>query len=82
MMHQCAHSEECAFICEACNKSFPEDGNLQIHQHTHGGVRPLTCDVCNKSFMEQDNLKIHQRTVESMHLFLTRVISHSQRSVI
>jgi KRAB domain-containing zinc finger protein len=54
------HSEECAFICEACNKSFPEKSNLHIHQHACGGVRPLTCDVCNKSFMEQDNLKVHQ----------------------
>jgi len=68
-MYQYAHSEECAFICEACNKSFPDEGNLQIHQHAHGGVRPLTCDVCYKSFMEQDNLKVHQRTQWKVCIF-------------
>ena len=52
------HSGKCAFFFYTCNKSFPEEGNLTVHQRTCSGGRPFTSGMCNKSFMWQIALKV------------------------
>ncbi|XP_053235743.1 zinc finger protein 391-like isoform X1 [Podarcis raffonei] len=56
------HTEEKAYKCLECGKSFSRGGDLNVHQRTHTGEKPFTCMECGKSFSRRDHLTLHQRT--------------------
>uniref|UniRef100_H0XXP6 Zinc finger and SCAN domain containing 5B n=1 Tax=Otolemur garnettii TaxID=30611 RepID=H0XXP6_OTOGA len=48
------------FECGECNKKFPYESQLVIHQRAHSGERPFTCS-CGKGFLQPSDLRVHQR---------------------
>lgn len=49
-----------SFRCNFCDKSFTNQGNMQVHQRVHTGEKPYRCDACGKSYAQKVGLKIHQ----------------------
>ncbi|XP_032997658.1 oocyte zinc finger protein XlCOF19-like isoform X2 [Lacerta agilis] len=56
------HTEEKAYKCLECGKSFSRGGDLNVHQRTHTGEKPFTCMEGGQSFSRRDHLTLHQRT--------------------
>ena len=41
-----------SFICPQCDKDFPTDGQLKLHEFkVHEGKTPFLCYVCKKKFI-------------------------------
>jgi predicted RNA-binding Zn-ribbon protein involved in translation (DUF1610 family) len=48
------------FICPQCDKDFPTDGQLKLHEFkVHEGKTPFLCYVCKKKFILKDDLTKH-----------------------
>uniref|UniRef100_A0A8B9YC41 C2H2-type domain-containing protein n=1 Tax=Bos mutus grunniens TaxID=30521 RepID=A0A8B9YC41_BOSMU len=45
---------------KVCQKSFPYQSQLTLHQRTHTGERPFQCDICARGFMQLSDLQVHQ----------------------
>nr|XP_027212287.1 zinc finger protein 226-like [Penaeus vannamei] len=55
------HTKEKPYICEICNKAFPEKGSLVKHMRVHTKEKPYICDICNKGFSQKCYLEVHTR---------------------
>lgn len=52
------------FICEICNKAFPQKTSLDIHKHGHTGDTPHACIYnCGKAF--KDPARRHRHHIEA-----------------
>ncbi|KAG1654984.1 Zinc finger protein 836 [Nymphon striatum] len=60
-MQKSKSTDEKAYECNVCQKSFTRIGTLTKHMHTHLNGKPFQCDVCHKSFTLKCNLKGHMR---------------------
>ncbi|XP_066578348.1 uncharacterized protein LOC136768181 isoform X1 [Amia ocellicauda] len=58
--HPRSCTEERAYSCTHCGKSFSHSGNFKVHLRTHTGERPYCCTECGKSFSRSRHLKSHQ----------------------
>ncbi|KAH7729511.1 zinc finger protein [Aphelenchoides avenae] len=52
-------------LCNFCDKSFTNQGNMQVHQRVHTGERPYKCEACGKSYAQKVGLKIHQEQCQT-----------------
>ena len=49
-----------SFICPQCDKDFPTDGQLKLHEFkVHEGKTPFLCYVCKKKFILKEDLTKH-----------------------
>lgn len=55
------HTEDQAFLCGLCGKSFSSSGRLKGHQRIHTGEKPYQCHICTKRFNQTAHLKVHLR---------------------
>ena len=54
------HSEEKAYSCTECNKTFSVSQNLRNHEKVHEHrERSYMCEYCEKDFKKVSNLKTH-----------------------
>ncbi|EPB69448.1 zinc finger, C2H2 type [Ancylostoma ceylanicum] len=51
--------------CQFCDKSFTNQGNMQVHQRVHTGEKPYSCNACGKSYAQKVGLKIHLEQCEA-----------------
>ncbi|XP_051707324.1 zinc finger and BTB domain-containing protein 14 [Oryctolagus cuniculus] len=51
------HREQIA--CQACGKTFSDEGRLRKHEKLHTADRPFVCEMCTKGFTTQAHLKEH-----------------------
>ncbi|KAH0519411.1 Zinc finger and BTB domain-containing protein 14 [Microtus ochrogaster] len=51
------HREQIA--CQACGKTFSDEGRLRKHKKLHTADRPFVCEMCTKGFTTQAHLKEH-----------------------
>ncbi|VDM71201.1 unnamed protein product [Strongylus vulgaris] len=51
--------------CQFCDKSFTNQGNMQVHQRVHTGEKPYSCSACGKSYAQKVGLKIHLEQCEA-----------------
>uniref|UniRef100_A0A8C5KRK3 Zinc finger and BTB domain-containing protein 14 n=1 Tax=Jaculus jaculus TaxID=51337 RepID=A0A8C5KRK3_JACJA len=51
------HREQIA--CQACGKTFSDEGRLRKHEKLHTADRPFVCEMCMKGFTTQAHLKEH-----------------------
>ncbi|KAB0356588.1 hypothetical protein FD754_000744 [Muntiacus muntjak] len=49
------HREQIA--CQACGKTFSDEGRLRKHEKPHTADRPFVCEMCTKGFTTQAHLK-------------------------
>ncbi|KAE9420150.1 hypothetical protein Angca_008926 [Angiostrongylus cantonensis] len=52
-------------LCQFCDKSFTNQGNMQVHKRVHTGERPYTCTTCGKSYAQKVGLNIHLEQCEA-----------------
>lgn len=58
--HMKIHSNEKAFKCEECDKTFHQKINLTYHISSVHKKERFDCENCNKSFKTKYHLKYHQ----------------------
>ena len=54
------HIGECSYICKMCDRFFPQESALNVHQRAHTGERSYICHVRSKSVGDKSMLKSHQ----------------------
>ena len=57
------HGEEKPFICNVCNKNFPRQDELKIHNENNHHGRDHICKLCGKSFPGFRSLRHHIRAI-------------------
>lgn len=54
------HTDERAFVCDICNKSYKSYRVLKIHKLRHGPANEV-CNICGKTFRLRSEVKHHMR---------------------
>ncbi|XP_078147482.1 zinc finger Y-chromosomal protein 1-like [Centroberyx gerrardi] len=56
-------SDDRAWLCEVCGKTFNCRSRLKTHEVIHTGVKPHRCDLCPKAYMRTNDLEHHKKIV-------------------
>ncbi|KAJ7771348.1 hypothetical protein DFH07DRAFT_226675 [Mycena maculata] len=65
------------FVCDICNKAFPQKTSLEIHRHGHTGEQPHLCNFsCGQSF--KDPARRHRHHVE-VHGYIPKTGKRKQQ---
>ena len=70
-VHLRTHLGKKPFLCQICDKSFNEKGNLKTHLRFHSELRPFQCPHCNKSYKTNGHLKDH---IEIQHKMIKKYL--------
>jgi len=46
--------------CSYCDRRFPSEYDVRVHERTHTGERPFTCEYCSKAFARKSILDVHR----------------------
>jgi len=59
------HSELRPYQCTMCDKSYPNQHQLDGHVATHAGIKPFQCKTCDARFPNRTRLKNHEMRIHS-----------------
>ena len=47
--------------CPTCNKTFPDQENLNYHMNVHSGAKPYKCFYCEAAYQNKSNRLNHMK---------------------
>jgi len=59
------HAELRPYQCTMCDKSYPNQHQLDGHVATHAGIKPFQCKICDARFPNRTRLKNHEMRIHS-----------------